>query len=210
MQYDDYIQSLQEDCNKVYEVAESARKKGLDPKNFVEIPQAHDLADRTQKLLKFLHTRDTASQIRELTDKFQGNRELVALEIGKIVSAESYLYGGIEKCTACNGKGVIKNDWREDTCLKCDGKGFELSCSDLPHWSKTLEQFDKLDQFDNKDKIPLAIYHGVCAGLAVLTEGILVAPLEGVVSSRLIDNNNGTTGVAISFAGPIRSAGGTG
>ena len=210
MQYDDYIQSLQQDCNKVYEVAESARKKGLDPKNFVEIPQAHDLADRTQKLLKFLHTRDTASQIRELTDKFQGNRELVALEIGKIVSAESYLYGGIEKCTACNGKGVIKNDWREDTCLKCDGKGFELSCSDLPHWSKTLEQFDKLDQFDNKDKIPLAIYHGVCAGLAVLTEGILVAPLEGVVSSRLIDNNNGTTGVAISFAGPIRSAGGTG
>ena len=210
MQYDDYIQSLQQDCNKVYEVAESARKKGLDPKNFVEIPQAHDLADRTQKLLKFLHTRDTASQIRELTDKFKGNRELVALEIGKIVSAESYLYGGIEKCTACNGKGVIKNDWREDTCLKCDGKGFELSCSDLPHWSKTLEQFDKLDQFDNKDKIPLAIYHGVCAGLAVLTEGILVAPLEGVVSSRLIDNNNGTTGVAISFAGPIRSAGGTG
>ena len=34
----------------------------------------------------------------------------------------------------------------------------------------------------------LAIYHGVCAGLAVLTEGILVAPLEGVVSARFIGN----------------------
>ena len=56
----------------------------------------------------------------------------------------------------------------------------------------------------------LAIYHGVCAGLAVLTEGILVAPLEGVVSARFITNGDGSHSLAISFAGPIRSAGGTG
>ena len=111
MDYHSYIKHLQTECDSVYEVANSARSKGFDPKNFVEIPQAHDLADRTQKLLKFLHTRDTASQIRELTEIHDGNRELVALEIGKVVSAESYLYGGIEKCSACNGKGVIKKDW---------------------------------------------------------------------------------------------------
>ena len=210
MNYDDYVQNLQLDCDLVYGVASEARNKGFDPKNFVEIPQAHDLADRTQKLLKFLHSRDTASQIRELTNKFEGNRELVALEIGKIVSAESYMYGGVQRCKECNGKGFIKRDWREDECLKCEGKGFELICSNLPHWSQTLEDFEKIEVFEHEDKIPIAIYHGVCAGLAVLTEGILVAPLEGVVSSRMITNSNGTKGVAISFAGPIRSAGGTG
>ena len=56
----------------------------------------------------------------------------------------------------------------------------------------------------------LCIYHGVCAGLAVLTEGILVAPLEGVVSCRIMANDDGTQCLAVNFAGPIRSAGGTG
>ena len=210
MEYDAYIDFLQDECNSVYEVAESARSKGHDPKNFVEIPQAHDLADRTQKLLKFLHTRDTAIQIRELTKKYDGNRELVALQIGKIVSAESYLYGDAKKCPECNGKGIIKQDWRESECRLCEGKGFEISCNNLPHWQKTLDAFSKVEEFNDKKKVPLAIYHGVCAGLAVLTEGILVAPLEGVVSASLMKNANGTECVSISFAGPIRSAGGTG
>ena len=121
MDYDKYIKHLQTECDLVYEVAQEARGKGYDPKNFVEIPQAHDLADRTQKLLKFLHSRDTASQIRELTESFDGNREMVALEIGKIVSAESYLYGTTMKCPECKGKGVIKKDWREDECIFTDG-----------------------------------------------------------------------------------------
>ena len=210
MDYEGYIAHLQQDCNFVYGVAEEARQKGFDPKNFVEIPQAHDLADRTQKLLKFLHSRDTASQIRELTNKFEGNRELVALEIGKIVSAESYIYGDMVKCESCNGKGVIKEKWREQECRKCDGKGFELHCENLPHWSQTLEDFQKIEFFEDDKKISLSIYHGVCAGLAVLTEGILVAPLEGVVSASIFKNSTGTNCVAVSFAGPIRSAGGTG
>ena len=210
MEYDAYLEFLQKECNSVYEIAEAARSKGHDPKNFVEIPQAHDLADRTQKLLKFLHTRDTASQIRELTELYEGNRELVALQIGKIVSAESYLYGAIKKCPECNGKGIIKQDWRESECRLCEGKGFDINCKDLPPWQETLDAFNKVASFDDKQKVPLAIYHGVCAGLAVLTEGILVAPLEGVVSAKLLKNSNGTECVAISFAGPIRSAGGTG
>lgn len=50
----------------------------------------------------------------------------------------------------------------------------------------------------------------MCAGLAVLTEGILVAPLEGVVSCRIVMNEDRSKSLAINFAGPIRSAGGTG
>ena len=210
MNYQEYTVALQNKCDEVYEIAGKAREKGFDPKNYVEIPQAHDLADRTQKLLDFLHPRNTAKQIRELTELFEGNRELVALEIGKIVAAETYLYGVMESCKKCKGKGHTKIGWKEVECISCKGAGVEIAYGDLPHWKNTLKEFEVIENFDNNEKIAISIYHGVCAGLAVLTEGILVAPLEGVVSARVLKNSNGTECVAISFAGPIRSAGGTG
>jgi len=212
MSYKDYIENLQKECNITYQIANEARSKGLDPKNQVEIPQAHDLADRTQKLLSFLHTRKTAEQIRELTSIHNGNRERVALEIGKIVAAESYLYGISNPCGACNGKGFTKNGWRERECKVCDGLGKVMSFKELKDkdWKDSLKELESISIFKDNSKIALSIYHGVCAGLAVLTEGILVAPLEGVVSSRILDNIDGTKCVSVSYAGPIRSAGGTG
>lgn len=56
----------------------------------------------------------------------------------------------------------------------------------------------------------LAMYQAIRTGLAVLTEGVLVAPLEGVISVKIMSNNDGTSYPSIFFAGPIRSAGGTG
>ncbi|MEM3852434.1 MAG: DNA polymerase II large subunit, partial [Methanomassiliicoccales archaeon] len=50
----------------------------------------------------------------------------------------------------------------------------------------------------------------VRVGLAILTEGILVAPLEGISGVRIEKNGDGSEYVALSFSGPIRSAGGTG
>jgi len=55
-----------------------------------------------------------------------------------------------------------------------------------------------------------ALDGGVRVGLAILTEGILVAPLEGIAGARILRNDDGTDCVALSFAGPIRAAGGTG
>ncbi len=55
-----------------------------------------------------------------------------------------------------------------------------------------------------------AIDTAVRLGLAVLTEGILVAPLEGIINVKLGKNDDGSDYVSIFFAGPIRSAGGTG
>ena len=55
-----------------------------------------------------------------------------------------------------------------------------------------------------------AIDRAVRVGLAILTEGILVAPLEGLAEVRVKRNADGTNYVDLSFAGPIRSAGGTG
>ena len=50
---------------------------------------------------------------------------------------------------------------------------------------------------------------GLRVGLAILTEAILVAPLEGISEVRLLHNVDGSPFVSIHFAGPIRAAGGT-
>ncbi len=55
-----------------------------------------------------------------------------------------------------------------------------------------------------------AIDRAVRVGLAILTEGILVAPLEGLAEVRVKRNPDGSNYVDLSYAGPIRSAGGTG
>jgi len=218
--YAKYLANLHAEADAIYEVAEEARSKGFDPKLQVEIPKANDLADRTQKLLEFLHPRNTAEQIRELTKLYDGNRERVAIEVAKIVCAESYLYGKIVNCSDCGGSGEIKKgNWNAE-CYDCGGLGKDMGFKDEignSAWKDTMTEFEKRTKSalwksgeDSQFLSEIAIYHGVCAGLAVLTEGILVAPLEGVVSARFITNNDGSPSLAISFAGPIRSAGGTG
>ena len=79
-------------------------------------------------------------------------------------------------------------------------------------WKKTLETYEKTAHECRGEHLRVAtcLYHGICAGLAVLTEGILVAPLEGVVSCRILSNEDASECLAVNYAGPIRSAGGTG
>ena len=82
------------------------------------------------------------------------------------------------------------------------------------NYSLTEKELVRRFQIERKRKsnieIAIAIYHGICAGLAVITEGILVAPLEGVVSCEILENRDGSKCLSVNYAGPIRSAGGTG
>ncbi len=50
---------------------------------------------------------------------------------------------------------------------------------------------------------------GLRVGLAVLTEAVLVAPLEGISEVKLLSNVDGSSFISVYFAGPIRAAGGT-
>ncbi|MDE1852537.1 MAG: DNA polymerase II large subunit [Thaumarchaeota archaeon] len=54
-----------------------------------------------------------------------------------------------------------------------------------------------------------ALSYGVRAGLAVMTDGVTVAPLEGISGVTIKQNDDNTDYVSISYAGPMRSAGGT-
>ncbi len=62
----------------------------------------------------------------------------------------------------------------------------------------------------DKGSVAERLEDAVRIGLAVLTEGILVAPLEGIGGVEIRENNDGSRYAELSFAGPIRSAGGTG
>ncbi|MBP5699274.1 MAG: DNA polymerase II large subunit, partial [Methanobrevibacter sp.] len=50
---------------------------------------------------------------------------------------------------------------------------------------------------------------GLRTALAILTEGVVAAPLEGISGVKIKSNSDGSKYVAVYFAGPIRSAGGT-
>ena len=89
-------------------------------------------------------------------------------------------------------------------CMESIVGDFDLSYDDL------RKKFTHKKKERNPQEIAIAIYQGICAGLAVITEGILVAPLEGVVSCEIMDNKNGSRCLSVNYAGPIRSAGGTG
>lgn len=51
--------------------------------------------------------------------------------------------------------------------------------------------------------------NAVRVGLSVVTEGVTVAPLQGIYDVKIKTNANNSQYLSVSFAGPIRSAGGT-
>ncbi|MFH1750701.1 MAG: DNA polymerase II large subunit [Candidatus Micrarchaeota archaeon] len=63
------------------------------------------------------------------------------------------------------------------------------------------------DEYERKDRL---IEQAVRTGLAVFTEGVVSAPIEGISQVKIKRNADGTDFVAVYFAGPIRGAGGTG
>jgi DNA polymerase II large subunit len=60
-------------------------------------------------------------------------------------------------------------------------------------------------EYDDEQKSDQALR----TALAILTEGVVAAPLEGISQVKIKDNFDSTKYIAVYFAGPIRSAGGT-
>ncbi|MHA1627310.1 MAG: DNA polymerase II large subunit, partial [Candidatus Asgardarchaeia archaeon] len=63
----------------------------------------------------------------------------------------------------------------------------------------------KFGKFDMEKAADLALR----CSLAILTEGITAAPLEGIAEVKIKKNMDGSSYLAVYYAGPIRSAGGT-
>jgi DNA polymerase II large subunit len=63
-------------------------------------------------------------------------------------------------------------------------------------------------KFGEKDTLEV-LDHAIRTAMALLTEGVVAAPTEGIAKIGLGKNDDGTQYLMIFYAGPIRSAGGT-
>ncbi len=147
MDIDSYFNKIQEEFNTAYAVASEARSKGYDPKPYVEIRPAPDLASRVEGLINI----EGLADIIRAVEKGQSRNKL-AFDVAKEICAN-----------------------------------------------------ERFSNYEELKRIELAVRVGV----AVLTEGILVAPTEGISSFAKYKNRDGTDYLCVCYAGPIRGAGGT-
>ncbi|MCL5434553.1 MAG: DNA polymerase II large subunit [Candidatus Marsarchaeota archaeon] len=99
-------------------------------------------------------------------------------------------------------EGIIGIDGLSDIIkAHADGKSRQELAFDMVRVICTDNKFDM--------EISARLTLAVRIGLAILTEGILVAPTEGVQGVELHKNPDGTSYISVMYAGPIRGAGGT-
>ncbi|MGC8478749.1 MAG: DNA polymerase II large subunit [Candidatus Micrarchaeia archaeon] len=144
---EEYFEALQKGFEKEFEIASAARSLGYDPKPFVEIKPAPDLASRVEGIIG-LH----------------GLAEMI--------------------------KSKASGKTRQELAFEITGE----ICKRSDFGPSDLEK-----------KLTLAVR----VGLSVLTEGVLVAPTEGVQGVKIHKSAEGSDYIAVLYAGPIRGAGGT-
>ena len=136
---------------------------------------------------------------------------------------ENYLKKAYEFSSEARKKNIDPSDQVEivpapDLAARVEGivgpKGIADYIRSLPHnKSRTEIAFLAAEavlqgKFGLMEKEKL-IEQALRTGTAVLTEGVLVAPTEGISSVKIHQNQDGTEYLAVYYAGPIRSAGGT-
>lgn len=144
----EYFARLEEKMKREYEIAETARKKGLDPETHVEIPVTTDLASRVEGLVG---PKGVAVRIRELEEEGI-DRKQIAFRIAEEIA---------------------------------------------------LKKFGDMGGLENR------LEQALRTSTAILTEGVVSAPLEGISRVKIKKNPDGTEYISVYYAGPIRSAGGT-
>lgn len=129
--------------------------------------------------------------------------------------AQSARLKGLDPVMAVESKTVFDLADRVNQMLRLDQ--FEGLVDRLRELLKTtskeraalgISQEVALGKFGAMDRAE-ALSVGVRAGLAVMTDGVTVAPLEGVSSVTIKQNDDNSDYVSVSYAGPMRSAGGT-
>jgi len=143
--YREYYTGLEERLLRLYEVAERAREKGLDPALEVEAEITGDIAERIEKLIG---SRRISGRMRELEAM---DRQEMAFKIAEEIA---------------------------------------------------LGRFGSMEREEAADQ-------AIRTGLAILTEGVTIAPIQGIPEIKIKQNPDRSQYLAVYFAGPIRPAGGT-
>jgi DNA polymerase II large subunit len=122
---------------------------------------------------------------------------------------------GIDPTDAIESKTVFDLADRVNQMLRLDQfEGLVDRLRELLHTTSkeraalTISQEIALGRFGALDRHE-ALSYGVRAGLAVMTDGVTVAPLEGISAVTIKQNDDNSDYASVSYAGPMRSAGGT-
>ena len=94
MNSQEYFQEIDKNVREIYEVAETARAKGLDPHNKVEIPLARSLAEKVVSLIATIYPQLTdcgiSKRILELEKKYGKLDPAVCLQIAEEVARQKF------------------------------------------------------------------------------------------------------------------------
>ncbi len=199
--YKQYFDSLYEEINIIYEIAQRAREQGFDPTTKVEIPPAHDVAARVEATLE--GPKGVAKRIREFQD-VKETREEVAFAVAKEIAE-----GTLSNVTETVAIIVSRNPQYEPSQIMkmVDKKREELG----PGVNNGFAAMVVAREFGEKtarETAEKAADKAVRVALSILTESITAAPLEGISKVR-IEGSGDEQYLALYLAGPIRAAGGT-
>ncbi|TFH09197.1 MAG: DNA polymerase II large subunit [Candidatus Thorarchaeota archaeon] len=198
--YSQYFESLNEEINKIYAVAEVARMMGFDPVTRVEIPPAHDVAARVEATLE--GPKGVAKRIRELQKDM--SREQVAFQVAKEI-AEGTLSNVKETVDI-----IVNNNPQYNSpqiMALIDDKRKELGPEANNGFAAMAVARDIGDR-TARETAEKAADKAVRVALAILTESITAAPLEGIAKVS-VRGSGESRYLALYLAGPIRAAGGT-
>ncbi len=157
MDVDRYFDSLAEEVDYAYLIANAARASGLDPAKKVEIPLATSLAERAVGLISTIYSQINTPEL-----------------VQRILSLEDQ-YGKLDPAI----------------CLKI---------------AEEIAQ----QKFCNFESPLQAIDAGIRIGMAYITLGVVSSPIEGFTELKAKKRRDDGEFFAAYYAGPIRSAGGTG
>ncbi len=199
--YKQYFDSLNEEIEVIYEIAQRAREQGFDPTTKVEIPPAHDVAERVEATLD--GPIGVAKRIREF-QAAKETREEVAFAVAKEI-AEGTL-SNVKETVAII---VSRNRQYEHSQIMAmvDKKREELGPGVNNGFAAMIlaKEFGEKTARETAEK---AADKAVRVALSILTESITAAPLEGISKVR-IEGSGDEQYLALYLAGPIRAAGGT-
>ena len=131
MQTEKYFYNLEKEIKRVYAAAEEARKKGFDPVEKVEIPLAHNLAEKCVGLISTVYPQindpKIINRILELEKEYGKLDISVCLKIAEEIAKEKFckfeshlqaIEAGIRVAFAYTTLGVVSSPIEGFTFLK--------------------------------------------------------------------------------------------
>jgi len=210
----EYFETLEEETEKAYAAARKARLKGYDIELEPEIPLAKDLAERVEGLVG---PKGVANRIKELENEY--SREEVAFQIAREIVTTPDAEGHEDIIEATEHKNVRGHETKFRTTKNlqfleaAENRGFSRQRKRKPSNTKCLgpqnRRFCGFSPASKSEILEAKSDQALRTALAILTEGVVAAPLEGIAKVKIKQNFDKGWYLAVYFAGPIRSAGGT-